>query len=66
MRLGADVFPWVQCTDYVADYVFKLNVQKFKMADPIWQIKIQKKFYKDEIWYSGVFGVADYESELET
>ena len=34
------------------------------MEDPIWRTKMQKMFYWDEIWYSEVFDVTNYESEL--
>ena len=32
------------------------------MEEPIWQNEMKKIFYWDEIWYSEVFGVTDYES----
>ena len=42
----------------------ELKIQKLKLADPIVAPTCQKLIDFDEIWYSGVFGVADYESEL--
>ena len=41
------------------------RIKKFKMADPIWRKKFKTLLDSDNIWYSGVFGVADYESELK-
>ena len=35
------------------------------MANPIWRTKIKKLLVCDDILYSGVFGVADYESKLK-
>ena len=45
----------------VADHESELKIQKFKMADPIWQTKMQSYF----IGWNLVFGVADYEFELK-
>ena len=45
----------------ITDYEFEINIQKLKMTDPI----CKKLLDWNEIWYSGLFGVANYKSELE-
>ena len=46
----------------VTNYEADLNIQKFKMADPIWRTTNEKLLDWDKIWYPGVSGVANYES----
>ena len=48
----------------IADYKSELNIQKFKILDPIWWTKMQNLLDCTEIWYSGVSKVAYDDSEL--
>jgi len=47
----------------ITDYESGLRFLKFKIADPIWQ-KSEKFFDFNETCYSGVFGVAEFESDI--
>ena len=49
----------------VADYESKLEIEKFEIADLIWQTKMQNLLDCDDILYAGVFRVADCRSMLK-
>ena len=49
----------------IAAYKSELNIQKFKMADPLCWKKMQKVTWLGWYLVRGVFGVANYESELK-
>ena len=48
----------------IADYQSVLEINKFKIVDPIWRTKMQKVLDLDETRYLVAFEVADYVSKI--
>ena len=43
------------------DHDLAIKFSKFKIAEPIWEWQVWEKVNYDQIWYTGVFEVADHD-----